>query len=96
MNSSSLTQAIGFVSAVCPVCQNVCGAQPGPAPAAPLDLAGIQQCLNHQHLIALPSREQEGQRPSAPVTLQVDFGSETALRAAKRLVAGPFFAPAAL
>ena len=96
MNPSSLTQPMGFVAAVRPIRQDIRGAESGPTPTPPLDLAGIQQRLEHQHLVPLPSGQQDGHRPSPPVTLQVDFGSEAPLRATKRFVTVPFFAPAAL
>ena len=91
-----LTQPVGLVPAVRPIRQHVRGAESGTSPTPPLDLAAVEQRLEHQQLVTLASCEEESQGLSLTVTFQVDLRSEAALRAAEGFVAVPFFAPAAL
>ena len=78
-NSSFSTEPVCFVAAVRPIRQDVRGPESGPAPTPALDLPGVQQRLEHPHLIAVPSGQQEGQRPSMAITFHVDLRPEAAL-----------------
>jgi hypothetical protein len=73
---------------------------PRPPLRAPSPRA-LHSTLSHQgnqefRLVALPRREQEGDRLAVAFGPQVDFGAEATLAASERFgLWGPFFAPAA-
>ncbi len=85
-----------LAAAVALVGDDALGPQLGPTSPRVLDRSLLQQSRAHHRCVALPCREQQGQRPAASFRPQMDLGTEAALRAAYRLTRWvPPFAPAA-
>jgi len=70
-------------------------ATPGSSPSWSLDGHLIQQLLEDWCLVRLPGRQDQGEEFALTLRPEVDFGTETALASAERLLLCPPFPPAA-
>lgn len=79
-----------------PVADDPFGAEAGSATARPRHCAPFQQRGDLRRLMPLAWGHDDGDRLAAPFGSEMNRGAEAAARAAERLIAAPFLAPAAL